>query len=178
MDEAADLERLPAAVGAQLKGWFSRQPAHSVPASEHLTHGAKENEQLAALIGQLQHLIDLMECRFGRPRYLPVVMDVSGRVTNVFNPPSGVMRLDSVVLSTDTPIPSFAIALSAPSFPGGTYNVFQGSAPAGIAPSLPLNVLLPPDCTGVVVNLSAGPTHGYFVFMFSSVIPGGYPYVG
>lgn len=171
--------KTPNAWAGQLKGWFAKQAAvaEHVPPSEHRTHGARENEQLAEIIGQLQHLITLADYYVGRPLYDPLAIDASNLTTITVSVPTGcVLAMLGMSMTSGTNV---SVTVNAPSIPGGSKLVaLYHSSSSGIMGPQPIEAYIPPDCTGVTIILGGAQTTAYFMLLFRPVIPGGYPYAG
>lgn len=178
-----DLSNGPRDFAAQLKGFFSRQlPAERPAPSEHISHGARENQQLAEIIGQLQHLITLAEYAVGRPALAlpPVPFSIASGVTSeTIDPPIAPCTLVAALLGMDGANSlSVTISILSPSLPGGSKIIGQGRLNENASLSLTLNAFIPPDCTGIVITPQSGAANWAGTLTFRPVIPGGYPYVG
>lgn len=168
-----DLDNLP----AQLKAWFFKQPAIAVPESHHVTPEAKANEQLAEMIGQLQHMVDLLEIAFGRPKFPPLVETMDGQTTVTDYLPDMAHTIASIQVSTDTACTITATLLNRYA-PGGKQVIARVVCPIGVTPSLPLDVPVPPADCQIQLTASASPTHCSVILQLQPQIPGGYPYAG
>lgn len=173
-----DLEGSPRDFAAQLKGFFSRQlPAARPPASEHLTHGARENQQLAEIIGQLQHVLDLADQRIGRPRYLPLIVALDGLTATTEMLPAEAHTLAAVQVSTDTAA-ILTLTLNDPHAPGGARQIARVVCPVGVTAPIPLDVAVPPSGCTLGIAASAAPAHASLHILLQPQLPGGYPYAG
>lgn len=169
----------PREIAAQLKSWFTRQPAARPPASEHLSHGARENQQLAEIIGQLQHLIQLAEYAIGRPALPPVTFSLASPGASVtVDPPMAPCTLVAALISMDgANALGVTVSILAPSLPGGSRVIGSGKLNENAALPLALDAYVPPDCSGIVITPSNTAANWAGTLTFRPVIPGGYPYV-
>lgn len=176
---AEDLDHSPRDFAAQIKRWFAQQPARAghVPPSEHLTHGARENQQLAEIIGQLQHVIDLIALLGGHPHYLPLIATLDGATADTLYLPSAAHTLAGVQVSTDTAT-ILSLSLLDPHQPGGSVQVARIIAPVGVSGWVPLEVSVPPSSCQLALAASVAPAHASVHVLLRPQIPGGYPYAG
>lgn len=163
----------------QLKGWFADQAAKRVPPSAHVTHGERENEQLAEIIGQLQHVLDLAGTvpQVGRPSYPPQVVTLDALTTVDLLLPAGPLCIDALQVSSDTAF-TLTAALLDKTRPGGSLVVARVVVPVGVAPVLPLFVDVPPAPCVLRFTASVAPAACALHVLLRPTLPGGYPYVG
>lgn len=167
----------------QLKGWFHRQPAAPHPlGSEHLGHGARENEQLAELIGQVQSLLDLARFSVGRPPYPPTVATLDTLTAATVTLPAEAHTIEAVQLSTDTATVC-TVTLNDPHAPGGGRVIARIVAPVGVTAPIPVNCAVPPIRNSnnggtLSLTLAPAPAHGSLHVLLTPQAPGGYPYAG
>ena len=163
-----------ATAGEQLKGWFRKQPAQEPPASQHWTHGERENEQLAVMIGQLQHLIDTANL----PTLPPLIEQLDGVATNIVDYlPSFAHTITGIQVSTDTAFILTASVLGH-AFPQGAKVIARVVCPVGVSQLVPLAMPVPPTDCQIQLAVSAAPAHASVHVLLQAAIAGRYPYAG
>ena len=135
-------------------------------------------EELAELIGQMQHLIELLEAQVGRSPYDPIVIDLSVAASQTINLPAEAHQLELAQLSGDTAVTVQFFRLDQQSGPNGKL-IGQVFLPANsAAPPLALNCPIPPTSCQLKVVTSAAVTKGACVVTLARTRPGGFPYAG
>lgn len=133
--------------------------------------------QLAELIGQLQHLIDLAEAQTGRNVYDPLVVDLHTATSQTINLPAEAHQIETVQVSSDTACIVKLYRVDQVSGPAGKL-IGQLYIPAGGAAPLDLNCPIPPTSCQLLVTTSAAVANGAAVVTLARTRTGGYPYAG
>ena len=134
--------------------------------------------QLAEIIGQLQHLIDLSESASGRNIYDPLIVDLSGGTSQTFALPAESHTVETVTLSSDTAATVRLYRVDQRSGPAGTL-IGQATLPAaGPGITLRLNCPIPPSAASLKVTTSVAVTNGACVVTLARLSSGRYPDVG
>ena len=134
--------------------------------------------QLAEIIGQLQHLIDLSESACGRNIYDPLVIDLSAGTSQTVALPSESHTVETVTLSSDTAATVKLYRVEPRSYPVGTLigQVYVPAGASGVA--VRLNCPVRPVAASLKITTSATVTNGACVVTLRRERPGGYPDVG
>lgn len=164
-----------ATIGEQLKGWFLKQPAADPPASEHVSHGERENEQLAAIIGQLQRMLDIV--MLSQATLPPLVETLDGQTSLTDYLPSFAHTITGIQVSTDTAFILTATLLDRSKL-GGSKVIARVVLPVGVSQLVPLSVPVPPTDCQIVLAASVQPAHCSVHVLLAPAIPGRYPYAG
>lgn len=134
--------------------------------------------QLAEIIGQLQHLIDLSEAASGRNIYDPLVIDLSVALSQTVPLPSESHTIVGVTLSSDTAATIKLFLVEPRSYPVGTLigQVYIPAGASGVA--VRLNCPVRPVAAWLKITTSAAVVNGACVVTLRRERPGGYPDVG
>lgn len=140
------------------------------------------SEQLAELIGQTQHLIELQEALIGRNPYPPIVVDLSKGTSQTINLPAEACQIEQIQVSGDTASTTKFFLVSDVYGPTGRL-IGQIYMPANApVPALALNCPVAPGgnqgSNTLIITTSAAIVNGSCVITLSRTRPGGYPYVG
>ncbi len=147
-------------------------------ASVSLHDPARIVEELAELIGQMQHFIDLQEALIGRNPYDPLVVDLSKGTSQTIYLPAEAHQLELVQVSGDTAATIKLFRLDERSGLSGKL-IGQVYMPANsVAPPLALNCPIPPEACQLIITTSAPVVNGACVITLCRTRPGGYPYAG
>lgn len=140
------------------------------------------SEQLAELIGQTQHLIELQEALVGRNPYAPIVVDLHVGTSQIVNLPAEACQIEQVQVSGDTAVTTKFFLVSDISGPAGKL-IGQIYMPANApVPALALNCPVTPGgnpgSNTLIITTSAAIANGSCVITLARTRPGGYPYAG
>lgn len=136
------------------------------------------SEQLAELIGQTQHLIELNEALIGRNPYDPLVVDLSKGTSQTVFLPAEACQIEQIQVSGDTAATIKFFRVTEASGPTGKL-IGQVYLPANnVAPPLQLNCPVPPEGCSLIVSTSGAIVNGSCVVTLARTRPGGYPYAG
>ena len=134
--------------------------------------------QLAEIIGQLQHLIDLSEAASGRNIYDPLVVDLSVALSQTVPLPSESHTLVGVTLSSDTAATVQLYRIDPYAGPSGKL-IGQAYLPAAaVAVYVRLDCPVSPTAASLKVVTSAAIVHGAAVVTLAQLRSGRYPNVG
>ena len=146
----------------------------AVPVSPH--DPTQMPVELAEMIGQLQHIIDLQEALIGRNVYDPLVIDLHIATSQIFNLPAEAHQIETVQVSSDTAVTVKVYRVDQYSGPSGKL-IGQVYIPAAsAAPPLQLNCPIPPTQCQLLITTSAAVTTGACVVTLARSRSGGFPY--
>lgn len=150
--------------------------AGAIPVSPH--DPTQMPVQLAELIGQLQHVIDLFEIQIGRNVYDPLVIDLSKGTSQTIYLPAEAHQLETVQVSGDTAATVKLYRIDQYSGPSGKL-IGQVFMPANsVAPPLAINCPVPPTQCQLLITTSAAVVNGACVVTLARSRNGGFPYAG
>lgn len=135
-------------------------------------------EELAELIGQMQHLIELQEALIGRNPYDPLIVDLSKGVSQTIYLPAEAHQLELAQVSGDTACTIKFLRVSERSGPAGQLIGQVYMSATSVAPPLQLNCPIPPEGCQLIITTSAPVVNGACVITLCRTRPGGYPYAG
>lgn len=136
------------------------------------------SEQLAELIGQTQHLIELQEALIGRNPYMPLIVDLSKGTSQEIYLPAEAHQIETIQVSGDTAATIRFFLVTDAAGPAGKV-IGQIYMPAqSVAPPLVINCPVPPEACQLIIATSAAITNGSCTITLARTRPGGYPYAG
>lgn len=139
------------------------------------------SEQLAELIGQTQHLIELQEALVGRNPYAPIVVNLAAGTSQTVNLPAEGHQIEMAQVSGDTAstIKFFLLDGAGERGTGGTL-IAQVYLPAqNVAPPLSINCpVRPGNNNQLLITTSGSIVNGSCTITLARTRPGGYPYAG
>lgn len=148
-------------------------------ASVHDPLGVHLPMQLAEQIGQLQHIIELLEATAGPNHYDPIPVDLAGLTAATVNLPAEACELVQATISTSVAatFKLYRVAGNAGDLNGPAGKlVGQVYIPAGGNAPLPLDCPIPPGGCQLIITASAAVTIGAVTLVLRRVRSGGYPY--
>lgn len=139
------------------------------------------SEQMAELIGQTQHLIDLQETMIGRNVYTPLVVDLHVGTSQVINLPVESHQIELAQVSGDTAVTTkfFLVDGAGERGPSGVL-IAQIYMPINQpCPPLAINCPVRPGPNNqLIITTSAAVANGSCVITLARTRPGGFPYAG
>ena len=145
-----------------------------IPASAH--DPAQIATELAALVGQVQHLIDLAELSVGRNVYDPLVVDLSAGTSQTIFLPSEAHQIETVQVSSDTAATIQLYRIDQYSGTSGKLigQIYTIAGATGVP--LQLNCPIPPTSCQLKIVTSVAIAHGAAVVVLARSRSGGFPY--
>lgn len=158
---------------------MSSSLAAQVAEHQARSHAPATAEQMAELIGQIQHLIELEEALIGRNPYTPLVVDLSKGTSQTVNLPAEGHQIETLQVSGDTGVTVKIFLQHQGVLSSGGQLIGQVYMPANsVAPPLVLNCAVPPTGATLLITTSGAVVNGSCVVTLARTRPGGYPYAG